>query len=587
MSAPLIPDTAPFSTEQRAWLNGLMAGLFSEQQGGDVATATSAPTTPLTILFGSQSGNSEALAKKLGKLAAKSGFAPTVTDLGDYPPENIQGESHVLIVTSTYGDGEPPDNAKAFYEYLLADSAPRLENLTFAVLGLGDSSYPDFNECAKHIDARLEALGARRAHETLLCDVDFEDAAEAWAPATLTALQPDSTMTAPASTISNQPSAISDQPSVTLAYDKKNPYAAKVLRNQNLNAPGSAKETRHIEFALGHSGFTYEAGDALGVFPENAPRLVDRILDACGLPEDAPTPLPDGRVGPLAEALRHHYDITRLASPFVEACARLSGHEELKTLVADKDAMKAYIDGRSILDPLRAYTVRFPTTEHLITPLKQLRPRLYSISSSPRAHPGEVHVTVGAVRWSAHGEERLGVCSTFLASLQEGSRCRIYFQPNNNFRPPADPAAPLIMVGPGTGIAPFRAFIEERAALGHTGKNWLFFGDQKSATDFLYADELKHWQQRGILTRLDTAFSRDQAEKIYVQDRMREHGRKLFDWLEAGATVCVCGDASRMARDVDAALNDIIAQHSGKDAAFAAEYIQSLRSAKRYLRDVY
>ncbi|MCC5838731.1 MAG: sulfite reductase subunit alpha [Opitutales bacterium] len=580
MPTPQIPETAPFSTEQRAWLNGLMAGLFSGHPGE--ATVTSVAAAPLTILFGSQSGNSEALAKRVGKLAAKSGFTPTVTDLGDYPPENIQGETDLLIVTSTYGDGEPPDNAKAFYEYLLADTAPHLESLTFAVLGLGDSSYPDFNECAKHIDTRLEALGARRAHKTLLCDVDFEEAAEAWAPVALTALQGEPNGQAP-SPISNLKSEIPP----ALAYDKKNPYAAKVLRNLSLNAAGSAKETRHIEIALGHSGLAYTAGDALGVFPENAPRLVDRILDACGLPEDAPTPLPDGRVGPLAEALRYHYDISRLASPFVEACARLSGHGDLKALVTDKAAMKAYVDGRSLLDPLRAYPVRFPTTEHLVAPLKQLRPRLYSISSSPRAHPGEVHITVGAVRWAAHGEERLGVCSTFLAALQEGSRCRIFFQPNNNFRLPADSATPLIMVGPGTGIAPFRAFIEERAALGQTGKNWLFFGDQKSASDFLYADELKHWQQRGVLTRLDTAFSRDQAEKIYVQDRMREHGRELFDWLEAGAAFCVCGDASRMARDVDAALHEIIARHSGKDAAFATAYVQSLRSAKRYLRDVY
>ncbi|MCC5808482.1 MAG: sulfite reductase subunit alpha, partial [Opitutales bacterium] len=384
----------------------------------------------------------------------------------------------------------------------------------------------------------------------------------------------------------HQPSTIIDQPSA-IAYDKKHPYPAKILRNHNLNAPDSAKETRHIEIALGQSGLSYEAGDALGVCPENSPRLVDDIIAASGLPEDAPAPLPDGRVGPLFEALRYHYDITRLTAPFVEACARLSSAAELKTLVDDKEAMKAYLDGRTQLDPVRDHGVRFPSTEHFIAPLKQLRPRLYSISSSPRAHPGEVHVTVGTVRWTAHGEDRLGVCSTFLAGLAEGERCRVFLQPNNSFRPPADSAAPMVMVGPGTGIAPFRAFIEERAALGHTGRNWLFFGDQRSATDFLYADELKHWQKRGVLTRLDTAFSRDQAEKIYVQDRMREHGRELYDWLEAGAAFYVCGDASRMAKDVDAALHDIIAEHAGRDADFAAEYVQSLRAAKRYLRDVY
>jgi sulfite reductase (NADPH) flavoprotein alpha-component len=588
-TAPYIPENAPFPVEQRAYLNGLLAGMFSSNDSAAPATASAA--LPITILFGSQSGNSEALAKQIGKAAKTKNLAPTVVDLADYKPESIATESHLLLITSTYGDGEPPDSAKAFHDFLLSDAAPRLESLKFSVLGLGDSNYPDFNQCAKEFDARFAELGATRLADAVHCDVDFEDAAESWRVAAFAALENESgdglAATTQPSAVNAQESTIPNPSSPSLTYDKKHPYPARVLRNLNLNQDGSAKETRHIEINLGQSGLVYEAGDALGIVPTNGRALVDAIIDATGLHEDAPTPLPDGSIAPLGEALRLHYDINRLAAPFVEACARLADSATLNQLVADKEAMKAYLNGRNILDPIKEANIRFPSTEQLIAPLKKLQPRVYSISSSPKAHPGEVHLTVGTVRWQAHGTERLGVCSNYIASLREDDRCRVFVQPNQSFRPPTESDTPMIMVGPGTGIAPFRAFIEERAALGHRGPNWLFFGDQKSACDFLYADELAFWQKKGVLTRLDTAFSRDQAQKVYVQDRMHENGAELYQWLEQGGHFYVCGDASRMAKDVDATLHTIIAEQSGKGADFAAQYVKSLRDSKRYVRDVY
>ncbi|MEX2553121.1 MAG: flavodoxin domain-containing protein [Actinomycetota bacterium] len=598
-SAPFIPENAPFNNEQRAWLNGLMAGLFSPGSSASSpgAPAAAAPATvPVTILFGSQTGNSETLARKIAKLAKKQNLSPSVTDLAEYSPENIASEERVLLITSTYGDGEPPDSAKAFHTFLRSESAPSLENLAFTVLGLGDSSYPDFNQCAIDFDERFAELGARRLSERVLCDVDFEKPAEVWQKSVfkaLSAMTPEPTkdsgvsVPAVAGADPDEGGEPEEARKAAPAFDKKHPYPARLLCNRNLNRKGSGKENRHIEISLGQSGLTHEAGDALGVYPSNSPRLVDKIIAASGLPEDAPTPLPDGSIAPLFEALRFHYDINRLASPFVETCARLSKAELFQKLIADKELMKTYIDGRNILDPITEEKVVFDSTEWLIAPLKKLQPRVYSIASSPLAHEGEVHLTVGTVRWEAHGGARLGVCSNYLAGLSPDEHCRVFVHSNKTFRPPSDAGARMIMVGPGTGIAPFRAFIEERAARGHTGENWLFFGDRKSACDFLYEDELAFWQKKGVLTRLDTAFSRDQPEKIYVQDRMHENGKEFYDWLESGASFYVCGDASRMAKDVDTALHEIIAEHSKKGLEYATDYVKFLRNTKRYLRDVY
>lgn len=592
MNPPYLPESAPFSNEQRAWLNGLLAGMFSATTNGSPAQSNTAADSviPLTILYGSQSGNGEALAKQFAKTAGKSGFQAKAIDMGDYQSDRLSKENHLLLICSTYGDGEPPDTARALHSYLLSDKASKLENMKYSVLGLGDSSYPDFNQCAIEFDQRLAELGAKRVCDSKFCDVDFEEPAEVWFKNGLAALKKSS----PAVAVSaNQSHSVAEEKNngelqeTPTVYSKKNPYPARILKNINLNGKDSAKETRHLEINLGSSGITYRAGDALGVYPQNCPRLVDNIISASGLPEDAPTPLPNGSIAPLADALRFHYDINRLSSPFVEACARLSKSEFFKDLLADKGALQSYLDGRSILDPISGQKVEFPGTEMLIAPLKKLQPRVYSISSSPLVHPGEVHLTVGCVRWQAHGLARKGVCSNFLADISEGGRLSVFVQPNQNFRPPQDADTPMIMAGPGTGIAPFRAFLQERSALGHKGKNWLFFGDQTSKGDFLYADELKYWQKRGILTRLSTAFSRDQQEKIYVQNRMQENASTLYQWLEQGACFYVCGDASRMAKDVENTLLEIIANESGKGQDHATAYLKTMRSEKRYLRDVY
>ncbi|MCC5834786.1 MAG: sulfite reductase subunit alpha [Opitutales bacterium] len=593
---PFVPENAPFSTEQRAWLNGYLAGMFADAGAGAPPAAASAPALTLHILYGSQTGNAETLARQAAKQAKSKGMAVESAELDAFDRGALKDVNHLLIITSTYGDGEPPDNAREFYDFLYADDAPRLESLEFAMLGLGDSSYPDFNQCAKDIEKRLLDLGAKSKKPALLCDLEFEEPAQAFLDELWTELAkaaPAAENGVPGTNGKGEngvPGTSGDakeaEPKAS-AYGKKNPFAAEVRHNENLNGAESAKATQHVEISLEGSDLVYEAGDALGVLPSNDLRLIDEFILAAGFQHDEPTPLPDKSEGPLAEALRRHYDITGLTPAFVQACARLSKNEELQAIVRDEAALKAYVEGRQMVDPVLQYGIKFPTTEYLIAPLKQIQPRLYSISSSPKAHPGEVHITVGVVRYESHGRERQGVCSNFLARLKAGGKVPVYIQPNKQFRPPSDPEAPLIMVGPGTGVAPFRAFLEERQATGAKGRNWLFFGDQKSSCDFLYQDQLEGLKQAGVLTRLDTAFSRDGAEKVYVQHRMREQSEELFAWLEAGASFCVCGDAKRMAKDVEQALLEIIASEGGFDAEGAEAYLSQMKKKKRYLRDVY
>lgn len=370
-------------------------------------------------------------------------------------------------------------------------------------------------------------------------------------------------------------------------FGKKNPFPAKLLTNYNLNGEDSSKETRHVEISLEGSGFDYNPGDALAVLPMNNSRLVDELITAAGFEPHELAPMPHGEDRQLFEALKESYDISTLTPAFVLACARLTKSPELKDIVSDDAKIAAYIEGRQLIDPIVDFGVIFPTTEYLVAPLKQLQPRLYSISSSPKAHQDEVHLTVGVVRYETHGRPRKGVCSNFLADHKGDDPVRIYFHHTNTFKLPTDTNVPVIMVGPGTGIAPFRAFLEERSATNAAGKNWLFFGDQHAASDFLYQEQLSEYQASGVLSKLDTAFSRDQEQKVYVQDRMRENGAELYEWLEAGGHFYVCGDASRMAKDVDTALHQVIAEHGNKSEEEAASYVEGMKKTKRYLRDVY
>ncbi len=595
---PFIPENAPFSPEQRLWLNGYLAGLFSDAGAGARAlaglsaapAALAAPAKPLAVLFGSQTGTAEGLAKKVSKEAEKRGFKPKLVDMAKYETVDLTKEENVLVITSTYGDGDPPDNAQAFWNYLQSDTAPALPQLNFSVLALGDTNYSAFCQFGKLCDERLEKLGAKRVHPRTDCDVDYEAPAKTWTDGVFTALSssPGAAPTAspaPASEVSAAPVAAE----ALQGWSRKNPFPARLLVNRKLTGEGSGKEVRHFEISLAGSGLSYEVGDALGVIPANCSALVNDLITALGCDGEEAVKTPDGAETSLRAALTHHYDFAKPSNDLLKAAAERMPDEELKLLLvpARNTDLKKWLWGREVIDVLLAMSAKFTAAE-LVPFLKKLQPRLYSISSSPKAHPDEVHLTVGAVRYESHGRPRKGICSTFLADrCAESTPVPVFIQTSHGFRLPANGDVPVIMCGPGTGIAPFRAFLEERLATGAKGKNWLLFGDQKRATDFLYQETLEGWLTGGHLTRLDLAFSRDQAEKIYVQNRMLESGTELWSWLQDGAHFYVCGDASRMAKDVDAALHQIAETAGGLSKEAAAEYVKKLKSDKRYQRDVY
>ena len=590
---PFLPESAPFTAEQRAYLNGFLAGLFSRVPGPASPSApppAPTPLTPLAILFGTQTGTSEGLARRIAKEASKRGFAPTIHDLARITPAALATERQALVVTSTYGDGEPPDNAKGLWKALSAPDAPRLEGLRFSVCGLGDSSYARFCGFARDLDARLVGLGATRVVDRVDCDTDPEEPFLRWLNAALPALRADAppATPVPASPAADAVSAPAS-PAEPKSHSRSNPYPARLVVNRRVNAPGSAKDVRHLEISLGDSGLAYEAGDALGVLPRNDPGLVAEVVRALGASPETPVEVPGVGTLPLSAALAERLEITRIPRPLLEHFAASTGDATLQAVVAPdaNGSLTRFLHGREVVDLLLAHPQVRLNAQRFVGFLRKLAPRLYSISSSPKAHPGQVHLTVGTVRYESLGRVRAGVCSTFLADrVGPDTAVPVFVHVNRAFRPPT-PDRPLIMVGPGTGIAPFRAFLEERRAVGASGRNWLFFGDQRSATDFLYREELEAFQADGTLHRLDLAWSRDGAEKVYVQDRMRAHAAELHRWLEDGAAFCVCGDASRMAKDVDAALHEVYRTAGGLDADGAAAKVEALKAEKRYLRDVY
>ncbi|MEV2193048.1 sulfite reductase flavoprotein subunit alpha [Streptomyces phaeochromogenes] len=572
----LIPADAPFSAEQEAWLAGFIAGVAAA--GRREGAAAEAPSVTIDVLFGTQTGNSEFVAGELAAGARARGLGGKVTALDDVTPEQLATMAHVLVVTSTYGEGELPDNAGLFWEALQAETAPRLEGLRYAVLGLGDRGYDDFCQAAKLIDTRLEQLGAGRLHERVDCDVDFEEPAAEWTTTVLERLVAEtgatSAATAPAA---DSPLA----PRTRSRWNKRTPYRSRLAVNRLLSSPRSAKEIRHYEFDLGDSGITYEAGDALAVVPLNDDGLVGTLLEHLGASGDEEA----------AEALRVEREIRTPSKELIAELVERAPSSELAAVVAhgDRSDLDSWLWGRDVLDLLRdAGPAAAPTLPELLSLLRPLQARQYSISSSPLAHPDRIHLTVASVRYGTGKRAYEGVASTYLADrVGEDEAVGVFVQPNASFGVPVDDDAPMVMIGPGTGIAPFRGFLHERAARGATGRNWLFFGDRHRETDFVYEDELTRLRKDGVLTELDLAFSRDQAEKVYVQTRMRERSRELYGWLEEGAHVYVCGDASRMAKDVEAALLGVIAEQRGRGDDDAAEYLADLRRAKRYVRDVY
>jgi sulfite reductase (NADPH) flavoprotein alpha-component len=588
-----LPENAPFApehiealnavmartnAEQRQWLSGFLAGYHAASAGAQPAAPAAPPRAkiPLTILYATESGNAEGVGADLKKAAARQGFAAKLVDMADANPAEIAGASNLLVVASTWGEGDPPERAAAFYRTLMAEDAPRLEGVRFAVLALGDSSYVNFCEVGRRIDTRLEALGAERIAPRVDCDLDYEAPAAAWSKSALQELvrraEPDGGPAPEGADIIHVDFAA---PPAGL-YSKTNPFRAEITESINLNSSRSTKQTIHLELSLEGSGLNFEPGDSLGIVPRNDPAMVEAVLRATGLDGD------DALHARLASEL----DSTALSRQVIEAYVALHPDPRLRELLAG-DAWRAYVDGRQIIDLLEDFPAEL-TPAQLSGLLRRLPPRLYSIASSLAAIPDEAHLLVGVVRYQSHGRERRGVASGFVAErLRVGEWLEAYVKPNRNFRLPEDPDRPIVMIGPGTGVAPYRAFLQHRQAAGAPGRNWLFFGERSFTHDFLYQLEWQDWLKDGLLTRLDVAFSRDQPEKIYVQHRMWQRRAELFAWLEDGAHLYVCGDEKAMAKDVHATLAAIVADQSGRAPEVAQAYLADLKKQRRYQRDVY
>ncbi|WP_318503474.1 assimilatory sulfite reductase (NADPH) flavoprotein subunit [Bacillus sp. T3] len=596
--AELLNRILPTLTEsQKVWLSGYLAASVNTTvlaaQGTPVEQGASKQAAPavskeITILYGSQTGNAQRLAEKAGKTLSDKGFKPTVASMSDFKPSNLKKVKNLLIVASTHGEGEPPDNALAFHEFLHGKRAPKLEDLHFSVLAIGDSSYEFFCQTGKEFDVRLAELGGTRLYPRFDCDLDFEEPAAEWLTGVINSLT--DVQDNAASTESQASVQVTSSETNDIVYSRKNPFRAEVLENLNLNGRGSNKETRHLELSLEGSGLTYKPGDSLGVYPENDPELVNALLDQLKWnPEELVTINKEGELAPLKDALTLHFEITVLTRSLLDKIAELTGSEEIRALIAKgNDEVKAYVNGRDLLDLVQEFGPWDVPAQDFVGLLRKLPPRLYSISSSIAANPDEVHLTIGAVRFETNGRERKGVCSILCAErLQPGDTLPIFIQSNSNFKLPENPDTPIIMVGPGTGVAPFRSFMQEREETGAQGKSWMFFGDQHFVTDFLYQTEWQKWIKDGVLTKMDVAFSRDNAEKVYVQHRLKEHSHEVFEWIKEGAYIYICGDKNNMAKDVQNTLIDIIENEGGMSRDKAEAYLSDLQKQKRYQRDVY
>jgi sulfite reductase (NADPH) flavoprotein alpha-component len=585
----LLNRLLPTLTEgQKIWLSGYLAALSTVgSQAGVAAPFSSAPAVSkeVTVLFGSQTGNSHKLAKKLSGKLQDQGFQVTLSSMIDFKPNTLKKVQNLLILVSTHGEGDPPDNAISFYEFLFSKRAPQLEGMPFSVLALGDTSYEFFCKTGIDFDQRLEELGGKRFAPRVDCDVDYDEPAEKWIADVLASL---GQVAAQAPTVVGTSAVHGGQSS---EYSRSRPYQAAVLENLNLNGRGSDRETRHLEISLEDSGLQYEAGDSLGVYPQNYPQLVDDLIETMGWHPDELVAIPKSSEElSLKEALTSRCEITVLTKPLIEQAAELAPGNGLKELLAAgrEQELREYLKGRDLLDLARDYEWKGVTANSFVSLLRKIPPRLYSIASSPKAYPGEVHLTIRKVHYETHGRVRYGVCSTYASErLEPGSTLPVFVQDNPNFKLPSNPATPIIMIGPGTGVAPFRAFLGEREEIGAEGKTWLFYGDQHFSSDFLYQVEWQRWLKEGVLTRMDVAFSRDTEQKIYVQHRMLEKSKELYQWLEEGAAVYVCGDEKKMAHDVQAALIAILKQEGGLSEEDAAAYLTKMQQEKRYQRDVY
>ncbi|MFY2557820.1 assimilatory sulfite reductase (NADPH) flavoprotein subunit [Corallococcus terminator] len=571
------------------WLSGYAAGLAA-RPGVAIATSTvsvaptATPAAPLTIVYGTQTGNSRLVAERLKHQTESSGLPVRIIRASEYPVRELAREKLLAVVISTQGDGDPPDDARGFCEHLLGKRAPRLEGLSYAVLGLGDSSYPKFCEVGRALDARLSELGATRLVERADCDLDFEPIATGWL---------DQTLARARETIEPRTHAVATVVPLRGATaapttSKEAPFSATVLVNQRITGRGALKDVRHVEISLEGSGLEYAPGDALGVWAPNPPELVDAVLKQQRLDGAEPVTR-EGKTLPLALWLAEGLELTRLSLPFLERHAALGASTVLQSLLAPTgaDAFRALLKSHQVIDVLRQHPAPWSAKE-LVLALRKQTPRLYSIASSPKRVGEEAHLTVAVVDYTAFGERHLGAASSHLATRgADGDSVRIFVERNERFRLPEDLDRDVVMIGPGTGVAPFRAFVQERAEVGARGRNWLFFGEQHFRSQFLYQSEWQEALKKKTLHKLSLAFSRDTAAKVYVQHRLRESGKELYSWLEGGAHLYVCGDAQRMAPDVHAALVDVIAEHGGRSREDAEDWLKTLRDERRYLRDVY
>lgn len=567
---------------QRAWLSGYLLGSIGMSGGAAPAAAPNVRPTA-TILFGSQSGNCQSLAEHLDEALAAAGVTRVVLDMLDCRKADLEQARHLLVIVSTHGEGDPPDRARPLYDLLHGRKAPKLADLKYSVLALGDSSYERFCEVGRRFDAQLKALGAQRLHERVECDVDFQQSADRWIEAIVTRLAAAQAEDARLVAHPRQSATIAT------AYTRKNPWQAPVLANIRLTGRESSKDVRHIELSLEGAGIHYEVGDALGVVPRNPETEVDALLEH--LPFDAECAVEvGGGSTSLRASLTDHLDIGPVNSSLLERYATLTGHPALLELTTGegKEQRESVLHGRHLFDLVAEYPPHGIDVAEFVRILRPLAPRLYSIASSPHATPDEVHLTVRVVTYESRGRTRGGVVSTALGHATDAhARIAVYPHRNPAFRLPVDCNAPIIMIGPGTGVAPFRAFVAERSALGARGKNWLLFGDRTLRSDFLYQTEWLDWRKRGALHRLDVAFSRDGNEKVYVQHRIREHGATLYAWLQEGAYLYVCGDAKQMAADVDAAIRQAVRSHGALSDEQVEEFMLNLQRERRYQRDVY
>lgn len=580
--------TSGLSSLQLAWASGYLAAKSETGQNVPLPSAPAVASKTLTILYASQTGNAKGVAQKLEQSAKTAGITVNLKNVADYKAKTLKSETHLLIVTSTNGEGEPPDDAIEFHEFLLSKKAPKLPELSYSVLALGDSSYEFFCQTGKDFDLRLQELGAKQIAPRLDCDLDYDSETLSWTESMVESLQDELTQAAGLAAVIDLP--LAANATSESQYTKQNPLTAEFSVSQKITGRDSAKDVRHIEIDLGDSGLTYQAGDALGVWFENDAILVDELISTLNFTGDEEVSIKisgEQQTFNLKQALISQLEITQTAPAFIEFWAQQSGDEKLVEISKDKNASREFSAEHQIIDVVKTTAAKVEA-QAFVDALRKITPRLYSIASAQAEVEEEVHLTVGLVSYDADGQVRTGGASGFLANrLEEGQSVKVFIEHNDNFRLPQNNDTPVIMIGPGTGVAPFRAFMQQREADEATGDNWMFFGDQTFTQDFLYQVEWQNYLKSGLLTRMDVAFSRDQAEKIYVQDRLKEQSADVFAWLERGAHLYICGDMSRMAKDVETTLLEIIATEGKLSAQQAQDYLKGLRNAKRYQKDVY